>query len=97
MGKGHHSIEMFKRIRFQAALRQWRPNPAAVLLLVWGFFIVYGTLLPFDLSESTEGVHARMRRLWEQPWRPSSRTDLISNVLLFMPWGVFASLLGERP
>jgi glycopeptide antibiotics resistance protein len=87
MRKGPNSIAMFTRIRFQAARLVWQTNPAALLLVVWGLFIVYGTLLPFDLSESADSVHERMRRLWEQPWRPSSRTDLISNVLLFMPWG----------
>jgi glycopeptide antibiotics resistance protein len=85
--KGHHTIAMFTRIRFQAARLVWRTNPDALLLVVWGFFIVHGTLLPFDLSLSADSVHERMRRLWEQPWRPSSRTDLISNVLLFIPWG----------
>jgi glycopeptide antibiotics resistance protein len=90
--KGHNSIEMFKRIRFQAASLVWRPNPAGVLLVVWGLFIIYGTLLPFDLSEPADSVHERMRRLWEQPWRPSSRTDLFSNVLLFMPWGFLIAM-----
>jgi glycopeptide antibiotics resistance protein len=92
MGKRYHSIEMLNRIRFQAARFAWRPNPVAILLAVWGLFIIYGTLLPFDLSEAADSVHERMRRLWEQPWRPSSRTDLISNVLLFMPWGFLISI-----
>jgi VanZ family protein len=92
MGTWHHPIDMFNRIRFQAAMFAWRPNPVAILLAVWGLFIIYGTLLPFDLSEPADSVHERMRRLWEQPWRPSSRTDLISNVLLFMPWGFLISI-----
>jgi VanZ family protein len=74
-------------IRSGLAFRGWRPDPAAVLLVLWGLFIVYGTLLPFDLSASGEQAQERLRRLAEHPWRIGSRTDLISNVLLFMPWG----------
>ncbi len=83
---------MLTRIRLHAARLIGRPSPAAVLLAVWGLFIIYGTLLPFDLSESADNVHERMRRLWDHPWRPSSRTDLISNVLLFIPWGFLIAI-----
>jgi hypothetical protein len=83
---------MLTRIRLQAKSIRWRPSLTAILLFVWGFFIIYGTLLPFDLSEPADRVHDRMRQLWEQPWRPSSRTDLVSNVLLFMPWGFLISV-----
>jgi hypothetical protein len=39
--KGAHSIAMFTRIRFQAARLAWRTNPAAVLLVVWGLFLIH--------------------------------------------------------
>ena len=73
--------------RFHSAIRGWRPDPPAVLLVLWGLFIVYGTMLPFDFSASGERVRERLRLLAEHPWRIGSRTDLASNVLLFMPWG----------
>jgi VanZ family protein len=61
-------------------------------LVLWGLFIIYGTTLPFDFSASAERVHERLLRLWEYPLRIGSRTDLISNVLLFMPWGFLLAL-----
>ncbi len=74
-------------IRFYLGGFRRGANPAIVLLVLWGLFIVYGTTLPFDLSESGERVEARLQRLAENPWRIGSRTDVVSNVLLFMPWG----------
>jgi glycopeptide antibiotics resistance protein len=83
---------MFKMIRHRLAHREWRPGPAAVLLVLWGLFIVYGTMLPFDFSASGEQVQERLQRLAEHPWHFGSRTDLISNVLLFMPWGFLLAM-----
>jgi len=80
---------VFKQIRFRVTQSESRPNPVLVLLLLWGLFIVYGTLLPFDFSASGELIETRLRRLWESPLRGGggSRSDVVSNVLLFMPWG----------
>jgi glycopeptide antibiotics resistance protein len=78
---------MFTQIRFLAAHLRWRSNPFVVLLVLWGLFIVYGTLLPFQFSTNGEYAQASLRRIWEHPWPNGSRVDMVSNVLLFMPWG----------
>jgi glycopeptide antibiotics resistance protein len=88
---------MFKTTRRRLAHREWRPEPTAVLLALWGLFIIYGTMLPFDFSASGELVQERLRRLAEHPWHFGSWTDLISNVLLFIPWGfLLATWLADR-
>ena len=76
-------------IRLRLAQSQWRPDPALVLLVLWGLFILYGTMLPFDFSASDELIQSRLRRIWERPLHGGggSRSDVVSNVLLFMPWG----------
>ena len=70
---------------------------AATLACVWLAFVVYGTSLPFDFDVSSDSI----RRGWQQAqwtlFRDSdgtapSRTDLISNVLLFVPVGVLVYL-----
>ena len=83
-------------IRFRLERSGWRPCPAVVLLVLWGLFIIYGTMLPFDFSASGEQIRARLQRLAELPWRIGSRTDLISNVLLFMPWGFLLAIWRAR-
>ena len=60
--------------------------------MLWGLFIVYGTTLPFDFSVSGEQVQERLQHLREHPWQIGSRTDVISNVLLFMPWGFLLAI-----
>ena len=60
---------VFRRIRLRLAQSQWRPDPALVLLVLWGLFIVYATMLPFDFSASGELIQSRLRRLWERPLR----------------------------
>ena len=71
--------------------------PPFVLLVLWGLFILYGTTLPFDFSATGEQVWARWYSLLEHPWRRSSLPDIVSNVLLFVPWGVcVAACLARR-
>ena len=79
---------MMKRIRFRAAQLRWRPDLAFVLLVLWGLFIVYATMLPFDFSASSERIAATLKRLWQRPLRGGSWDDVHSNVLLFVPWGL---------
>jgi VanZ family protein len=71
------------------AQSQWRPTPALVWLLLWGLFIIYATTLPFDFSASDELIRKRLSEIWEHPLRGarSAVRDVVSNVLLFMPWG----------
>jgi glycopeptide antibiotics resistance protein len=78
---------MFTQLRLLAAHLRWRSDPFVVLLVFSGLFIVYGTMLPFQFSVNGEHVEARLRRIWEHPWPTASRADVVSNVLLFMPWG----------
>ena len=68
-----------------------------VLLVLWGLFILYGTTIPFDLSASSARVAAKLQKVLEQPWQTASRMDIVSNVLLFLPWGFLCSVwLADR-
>jgi VanZ family protein len=73
-------------------LAQWRPNVALVLLVIWGLFIVYATLLPFTFSASGELINARLRGLWQRPLRGGSWSDVYGNILLFLPWGLLLAI-----
>jgi glycopeptide antibiotics resistance protein len=79
-------MNMFAKLRLLFAHLRWRSNPFIVLLILCGAFIIYGTLLPFEFSMNGERVEAGLQRIWEGPWL-GSRADLVSNLLLFMPWG----------
>ena len=58
-----------------------------LLLLAWTAFIVYGTMLPFDFRANLDAATARLRDVPDLLGRSSSRSDVVSNVLLFLPWG----------
>jgi VanZ family protein len=85
---------VFKRARFYASQWQWQQNLAAILLLLWGLFIVYGTMLPFDFSASGDLVQSRLQRLWARPLRGmgGSWADVYSNIAFFMPWGFLLAI-----
>ncbi len=87
---------IFDFIRFRLARSRWRPSPAVVMLVLWGLFIIYGTTLPFDFSASGEQVRERLQRLAAHPWHIGSKTDVVSNVLLFMPWGFLLAIWRAR-
>ena len=57
------------------------------LLVLYGLFVVYGTLLPFNFRNDTAAATRRVRALVEGIGHPQSRADIVSNVLLFVPWG----------
>jgi glycopeptide antibiotics resistance protein len=78
---------VFKLIWFRLAHSKWRPGLALAMLLLWGLFIVYATMLPFDFSAGSDLIQARLRRIWDHPLKGGSWSDVTSNVLLFMPWG----------
>jgi VanZ family protein len=84
----------FKRLKLYAAEWQWQQNLAAILLVLWGLFIVYGTMLPFDFSASNDLIQSRLRRLWERPLRGlgGSWADVYSNIAFFMPWGFLLAI-----
>ena len=64
-----------------------RSGGAPILLVLFGLFIVYGTLLPFDFSAPREQVEVKRHAFFAKTLARASRTDVISNVLLFLPWG----------
>ncbi len=68
-----------------------------LLLVLWGLFILYGTTIPFKFSGSSAQVAAKIQQLVERPWYAASRMDIVSNVLLFLPWGILCTIwLAER-
>jgi VanZ family protein len=85
---------VFIRARLQAVQWQLQQHLTIVLLLIWGIFIVYGTMLPFDFSASGDLIQSRLRRLWASPLRGmgGSRGDVYSNVAFFMPWGFLLAI-----
>ncbi len=68
------------------------PDLALVLLVLWGLFIVYGTMLPFDFSAGGNLIQKRLARLWQYPLKGGSWGDVYSNVLLFVPWGLLLAI-----
>lgn len=66
-----------------------RIEPPTALLLLWSLFIIYGTLLPFHFRFDPAAAAAKLRDLGGALRRPTSRADVVSNVLLFVPWGLF--------
>jgi VanZ family protein len=79
----------FKKLRLYVAQQIAQQNVAAILLVLWGLFILYGTMLPFDFSASGDLIHSRLRVMWERPLRGlgGSWADVYSNIAFFMPWG----------
>ncbi len=61
------------------------------LLLLYSLFILYGTFIPFEFSGEAVVVQSQLTRFVSLPFvngvRQFSRADLISNVLLFVPFG----------
>ncbi len=66
---------------------RWRVDPSSVLLVLWALFIVYGTLIPFRFTADVGQVVAKLHLVGATLDRPPPRSDLVSNVLLFLPWG----------
>ena len=91
---GQDQIVLFKRFRLYAAQFQWQQNLAIALLVLWGLFIVYGTMLPFDFSASAELIQLRLQRMRERPLRGlgTSWGDVYSNVAFFIPWGFLLAI-----
>ncbi len=91
---------VFKRFRQYAAQLQWQPNLAVALLVLWGLFIVYGTMLPFDFSASGELIQLRAAADVGASFTGSGRVVgrcVSAMSLLFMPWGFLAGRLAGRP
>ena len=74
---------------------KWRNDPVPVLLVLWGLFIFYGTLLPFEFSASGEQITQKLKGVWERPLS-GSWADVYANVLFFLPWGFLLAIWMAR-
>ena len=85
---------VLKRARLQATQWLWQQHLAMVLLVFWGLFVIYATMLPFDFSASGDLIQWRLHRLWARPLRGmgGSWADVYSNVAFFMPWGFLLAI-----
>ena len=68
----------------------------AVATVIVTAVIIYGSLYPFTFRPAVEGIDPAVRALIESWAEPPSRTDLIANILLYMPFGFFAVLALSR-
>jgi hypothetical protein len=87
---------MFRDIRFRVTHLQWKPDVTVALLLLWGVLIIYLTSLPFDFSASRDLISSRLEGLRDNPLQGVNRRDVVSNILLFMPWGFLLGLWSAR-
>ena len=86
----------WKRIEQRILKPKWLNDPVLWLLVLWGLFIVYATLLPFNFSAPSELVVQRLQRLWAAPLKGGSWADVYGNVLLFVPWGLLLAMALAR-
>ena len=74
---------------FEAALIERRS--LRWLLLFYCLFIVYGTFIPFKFSDDAAFVQSQWSGFFNPPYadgvRQFSLSDLVSNILLFVPFG----------
>jgi hypothetical protein len=65
------------------------------LLLFYCLFILYGSFLPFRFSDDPEFVRSQLTRFFTPPYehgvRKFSLPDVVSNILLFVPFGFSGS------
>lgn len=66
-------------------------NPLFWLWLFYALFIVYGTLIPFDLVSTSESFSDVVKGFFAKGITPThlSKPDLLSNFLLFIPYAFF--------
>jgi VanZ family protein len=66
-----------------------------ILLIVWCCFVLYGSFIPFHFNTDPEFVRARLARVQLFPFQAGvknfSLLDVVSNVLLFIPFGFLLS------
>jgi VanZ family protein len=66
---------------------------ARALFVTSAVFVVYATTIPWDLTEPPSLERLEWVPLWDaERGRPSSLPDLVQNVVLFLPFGVFGAL-----
>ena len=71
--------------------RRPRLHPLTWLALLWGAFVLYGTTIPFDFSADPATVDQGWRELRSSAHRlihlrRPSWSDIVSNLLLLLPW-----------
>ncbi len=72
--------------------RPFTVNPLTALLVFWGAFIVYGTTIPFDFTLTLEDAQNRLSDIRAGVWGVATTSDIVTNLLLFFPWGFLRSL-----
>jgi len=78
-------------------------DPGSVLALWLGFtvFIVYGAIVPFHWVSDSGAVVERLHQLTAHPWAFSNQgdhlsiSDVLQNLLLFLPFGALGVLAGD--
>jgi glycopeptide antibiotics resistance protein len=56
--------------------------------LIYGLFVIYGSLVPLDFQPATlDEAFERFSRIFVLPLIVDSRTDVVTNVILFIPLG----------
>jgi VanZ family protein len=64
-------------------------------LLLWCLFILYGSFIPFRFSLAAETLHRSSSHAILQPFKAGQRAfsipDLVSNMLLFVPFGLLVA------
>ncbi len=66
-------------------------RPLRVLATLYALLVLYGSLMPFDFTHSPAQAAGAYRSAW-RTWplatdRPPSRSDLLANLLLYVPLG----------
>lgn len=70
-------------------------NPVFLLWALYTCFIFYGTLIPFDLNFDSLKEMSSLKQLFPSKIGETdiSKMDIISNYLLFIPWGALLAAL----
>lgn len=63
-----------------------------MLIVLWVLFILYGTLLPFRFHSDAAEAARKFEAMLGSLGRPASRSDVVSNVLLFLPLGLLIAV-----
>jgi glycopeptide antibiotics resistance protein len=76
-----------------------RKNPAILLTLLYLAFILYGTTIPFDLTTASPVLSDNINSIRWMPFQRApgvreSIPDIASNLLLFIPLGLFICYAG---
>jgi glycopeptide antibiotics resistance protein len=82
---------MVRPWRRRVVLTGGRTDPGLALLILWTTFIIYVTMLPFGFDMDAAEAARKLRAMGGSFGRPISRTDAVSNVLLFVPLGALLS------